>query len=231
MRFSVHPLFFVVVGFSLLFGLGAFVIALVIVVLVHELSHLLVAAHYGVRAEKLRLLPFGAELQIDSSNLEKREKIIIYLAGPIGNIVFALIASGFLWLTPQYFTFLEYVIIASFFPAVLNLLPIYPLDGGKILKLLGKSKFQFFVKMISNLAAVALLIIGIFVMFNPPLILFAATIILTVNFERRESNFISYERLFISALSLQTGEIHHQECSSRNQPEAEHKPRKGRVRN
>ena len=143
MKFRIHPLFYLTVLVSILLGMWVFLVALLIVVLVHELSHMLAASHYGAKPTMLRLLPFGAELEIDSENLTTKQMIVVYLAGPIGNVVFALMASGFLWLAPQYFSFVQYIVIASIFPAVLNLIPIYPLDGGKIVALRKREKISY----------------------------------------------------------------------------------------
>ena len=120
-----------------------------------------------------------------------------------------------LWITPQYFVFIEYIIVASVFPAVLNLLPIYPLDGGKIIAL--SSKGKNLAKWISNVSAILLLGIGVFLQFNPPLILFAVTILLTVNLEKKGSTYApTFETLMkrVTVSLPRTDGKSRQECST-----------------
>ena len=149
MKIVFHPLFIVAVVLALWAGLGFFVFAAVVAVLVHEASHAVAANHFGIRAKKLTLLPFGAQVDIDCAFLPRRQQILILLAGSFGNIIAIIIASSFLWIFPNLFTFLEMFIIANAIPALLNLLPVYPLDGWKILMALcgrknkRKGSFEF----------------------------------------------------------------------------------------
>ncbi|MCL2587751.1 MAG: site-2 protease family protein [Firmicutes bacterium] len=135
MKLSVSPWFLVVGALMWWVGEFPFFLALVVVVLVHEFSHIMVARHFGVRVERLRLLPFGAQIQIDVGFLTQRQRLLILLAGVGGNIVFALSLGLFLWLFPAVFLWIEPLIIANAIVVAMNLLPIWPLDGGKILGL------------------------------------------------------------------------------------------------
>ena len=149
MKVSFHPLFIIAVILALWAGFGFFVLAAVVAVLVHEAAHAIAANHFGIRAKKLTFLPFGAQVNIDCVFLPRRQQILILLAGSLGNIVAIIIASSFLWIFPSLFVFWEMFIIANAVPAVINLLPIYPLDGWKIImKLLRreprkKGSFEF----------------------------------------------------------------------------------------
>ena len=133
MKLSFHPLFILAIILALWAGLGFFVCAAVVAVLIHEASHAIVANHFGIRAKKLTLLPFGAQVDIDCAFLPRRQQTLILFAGSFGNIIAIIVASSFLWTFPNLFTFFEMFIIANAIPAVLNLLPIPPLDGWKIL--------------------------------------------------------------------------------------------------
>jgi len=190
MKIVFHPLFIVVLVVSFIFGFGLVAIALLTAVLVHEFSHALVAAYFGVRTERLRLLPFGAEICIDCAVLSTDKKVIILFAGSMGNILVAIALSSLLWLLPQFFLVIEILIIANAVPGILNLLPIYPLDGGKILYLiLQKKKWVVYW---SNAFFGGLLIASCIFFFNVALILLCVVMIININFDLKPTNYTTY---------------------------------------
>jgi len=190
MKVILHPLFVAVLVFSFVGGFGWIAVALLFAVLVHEFSHALVAQWLGVRADKLRLLPFGAEINIDCDFLSKDKKVLILLAGSIGNIVLAIVLSSLLWLFPRFFLTLEILIIANAVPGILNLLPIYPLDGGKILYLVtGKRKW---VVWWSNMFFGALFVVSCLFFFNVALLLMCVMMIVCINFELKATEYKTY---------------------------------------
>ena len=191
MKVIVHPLFVVVLVVAWWLGFGVFMLAVLGAIVVHELCHAWAARYFGVRAREIRLLPFGAEVSIDCRFLSTDKKILILLAGAFGNIVVAVVCGSLIWLFPNLFMFLEIVIIANFVPAILNLLPIYPLDGGKILSLVLRERTIRLVKVVTNVVlGVALFGLALFY-FNIPLLLFVVVMILTVNFELKRTCFES----------------------------------------
>ena len=191
MKVIIHPLFVVVLVIAFVMGFGVFMLAVLGAIVVHELCHMWAARYFGVRARELRLLPFGAEINIDCRFLSADKKILILLAGVAGNLVVAIICGSLIWLFPNLFMFLEIVIIANFVPAVFNLLPIYPLDGGKILSLILREKTMRRAKVATNVV-LGVLFIGLAILFfNIPLLLFVVVMILTVNFELKRTCFES----------------------------------------
>ena len=190
MKLSLHPLFIAVLVIAFLCGFGWIAVALLSAVLVHEFSHAVAAAHLGVRTDRLRLLPFGAEISIDSAFLPVDKKVRILLAGSVGNIVLAVCLSSLLWLFPPIFMVAEVLIIANAVPGVLNLMPIYPLDGGKILYLVtGKRKWVIW---LSNIFFGALFAASCLFFFNAPLLLMCAVMIININFELKPTNYATY---------------------------------------
>lgn len=141
------------------------------------------ANHFGIRAKKLTLLPFGAQVNIDCAFLPKRQQVLILLAGSAGNIAAVIFVSSFMWLFPAFFAFLGIFIGANMFTAILNLLPIYPLDSGKIIQVIGGNKTVRVLKIVSNVFFGILFAVGCFVWFNPALIILAICMIFTVNME------------------------------------------------
>ena len=131
-------------------GLRSFILMLLVIfaVLVHELAHVVVAARNGIRVRSVVLLPITGIALLDEQaqrGLDARREIRMALAGPIVNLVFAVFfATSILifrpqvhlfsspWLTP--FDLPRSLAWAQVFIAALNLLPAYPLDGGRILR-------------------------------------------------------------------------------------------------
>ena len=109
--------------------------------LVHELGHLLIGLLMGMKPEKIELMPFGVSIsfkikveeynkKIKKGNILEIKKIIVALAGPLTNFIIIIIANEF---NIDIFKTLM-IIYTNFILMIFNLLPIYPLDGGRILK-------------------------------------------------------------------------------------------------
>lgn len=96
---------------------------------VHELGHLFTGIFLGLKPRTLKIMPFGISIIFESYEEKRQIKVknfLIAIAGPLTNIVIAII-SNILNLETN-------IIYANILIAVFNLLPIYPLDGGRILK-------------------------------------------------------------------------------------------------
>ena len=105
----------------------------------HELGHIIVAKLFEMKVEKIEILPCGFSSSFflcDSSELSKTffmQKLIIAMAGPI--------VSFLLVLSAQYIDYMNFTIVtkqeivySNILILIFNLLPLYPLDGGRILK-------------------------------------------------------------------------------------------------
>jgi len=122
---------------------------LFLIVLIHEFSHSIVAKAFGFNVRKITLLPLGGAADVEIKENPKAE-IFIALAGPLFNILFAWICFVLLFsLTPNwkhylaifspkfsldFFGFLGWLIWINFILAIFNLLPAFPMDGGRILR-------------------------------------------------------------------------------------------------
>ena len=107
----------------------------------HELGHLFAGLIVGMKPEKMELKPFGFSIsfklnpkdynrKIKQANMLEIKKIIVCLAGPVTNVIIILIT---MYLKFNIFERLM-IIYANLLLIFFNILPIYPLDGGRILK-------------------------------------------------------------------------------------------------
>ncbi len=120
-------------------------------VLLHELGHALLAKRFGVKAREIVLLPIGGVARLDRMPTEPREELLITIAGPSVNVAIAAVlyillrASGALpsglgdvadLESPKtgYQIFLQQLLAINVFMAVFNLIPAFPMDGGRIFR-------------------------------------------------------------------------------------------------
>ena len=145
---------------------------LMLFALIHELGHLLAGILVGMQPEKLELMPFGVAIsfkikpeeynkKIKKGNQLEIKKILVALAGPITNFIVIVIILN---LNIELFKALT-IIYTNFLIVIFNLLPIYPLDGGRILKgilhiNIGKQKAEKYINIISKITVTILTIIA-----------------------------------------------------------------------
>lgn len=109
--------------------------------LLHEFGHLIVGLLCGMKPDKLSIMPFGISIsfkikpeeynkKIKEGNSIEIKKIIVALAGPITNLIFILIVNNININIVKGIM----IIYTNLLIMIFNLLPIYPLDGGRILK-------------------------------------------------------------------------------------------------
>ena len=121
---------------------------LMLFALIHELGHLITGLVLGLKIEEISLIPVGFSIKfkteikdynqkIKKANLVSLKKMIIAIAGPVTNLIIIGIVAIYYKLT-QMTTILkipiDLIIYSNILIFIFNLLPIYPLDGGRILK-------------------------------------------------------------------------------------------------
>lgn len=132
LKWYVSPLLIIMV--IALVALGYFydcVIYFVTIVL-HELAHAEVSIRLGYTLDKFVLMPYGAALKGEFEGVAAKDEIIIALAGPLFNCAVAVVCVALWWILPQTYVFTDRLAYANIFTAVFNLLPVFPLDGGRI---------------------------------------------------------------------------------------------------
>ena len=105
-------------------------ILIFIAVLIHELCHSLVAKRFGAKVRGIILFIFGGIALIEDLPKEPKKEFLIAIAGPMSNFVIAFICYLLMPLS-QLFYILAYFNVLL---AVFNLLPAFPMDGGRILR-------------------------------------------------------------------------------------------------
>lgn len=125
--------------------LGIFVAATLACVLLHELGHAAAARWAGVRVHDIVLLPVGGAARLGSLPARPWQEAAVAFAGPLVNLAIAALLAPALWIWPRYewvpipnnYDLGSMLVSLALFNAVVfafNLLPAFPLDGGRLLR-------------------------------------------------------------------------------------------------
>ena len=134
--FKLHPLFLAVGAWYCLKGDLFLFLLSALVAIQHECAHAFAAAKLGYSLNKIVLMPFGAIIDGDLKNLALKDEIFVAICGPLCNLLTALFFGALWWFAPTMYAFTDTAFYSSLSIAFVNLLPAYPLDGGRILKCL-----------------------------------------------------------------------------------------------
>lgn len=171
-----------------------FVVAVFATVVLHEFGHALTARRYGIKTRDITLLPIGGVARLERMPREPKQELLVTLAGPAVNVVIAGVL--YVWLS---FTggmpalqdtaslgagFLERTFVARLLAVnvwlvIFNLIPAFPMDGGRMLRALLAMRSRDYAQAtetaarVGRLFALAFGIIGLFVIGNPFLVLIA----------------------------------------------------------
>ena len=107
------------------------VIAVFISILIHELSHAYVADRLGWMVSGIKIDLFTGSAAIDT-NIHEKDSIPVVAAGPLSNLALAIV-SIFIGVFFPY-NFLVTMVVVNILLFLFNILPIYPMDGGRILR-------------------------------------------------------------------------------------------------
>ncbi len=144
-------------------------LATYVVMLIHELSHLIAALICREKVKRIFIMPYGFELRINMPQM--KNELFISAAGPF----FSLFLSIFFLIITQ-----KNFFCTNFFLFLINIFPAVPLDGGRILKLVlwnccGAVKGNVYIRRISTVISVCFFLIGILLM-NLWLVMVSVTI-------------------------------------------------------
>ena len=131
-KFKIRPSFWLFLALSLYFRRGFFALTYTLSVVLHEFAHYVVACKLFYRCQEIQVGIFGAVLYGDLDNVTPTDRIKIALAGPIANLVLAILCLATWWMWPESYVFTQPFFQANVSMACVNLLPFYPLDGGRV---------------------------------------------------------------------------------------------------
>ena len=130
--FNIHPLTIISLLITLMTGYFKETFIIMTIILIHELGHIIASLIFKWKIEKIVVLPFGAITFFNILiNVPLIEEFIVAIMGPIFQIIFTLVLNN------KTISFYSYIIL------IINLFPIYPLDGSKILYVLINKIFSF----------------------------------------------------------------------------------------
>ena len=171
--------------------LGLFVLALFVCVILHEFGHALTARRYGVGTRDITILPIGGIARLDRMPENPFQEFMVAIAGPLVNVAIALVLSGvyvisagangadlqnlmysvFVRDLPEVDSLFEFFLVGMIalntVLAVFNMLPAFPMDGGRVLRALlsirlGRPMATRIAAYLGQFLAVALAIYGLY---------------------------------------------------------------------
>jgi stage IV sporulation protein FB len=161
-------------------------ILLFLCVLAHEFGHVFAARAFGVQTPDVTLLPIGGVARLERIPEEPGQEFVIAIAGPLVNVAIALALMAFAGadmstrhlaaVESSHVSMLDRLASVNLFLALFNLIPAFPMDGGRILRSLLALKLGFaratsVAATIGQLFAFALGFLGLF---GNPLLIFIA---------------------------------------------------------
>lgn len=185
-----------------------FILCIFVTVLLHELGHALAAKNYNIKTKDITLLPIGGLARLERLPEKPSEELIVAFAGPLVNITLAFITGIFITIpdtSEQLMAelsngvnannfFLNFFLV-NFWLALFNLIPAFPMDGGRILRALLSFRLQRHVATrisarIGQLLAMGFIIFGFF---TSPILVFIGIFVIIgaqVEADYTESKFI-----------------------------------------
>ncbi len=132
--FRLHPCFLLVGAWYCIKGELFLFLTSCLVAVQHECAHAFAAAKLGYKLNKIVLMPFGAMIDGDLRGISFKDEITIALCGPLCNLFTAAFFASIWWFSPNTYAFTDVACYTSLAIALINFLPAYPLDGGRILR-------------------------------------------------------------------------------------------------
>jgi Zn-dependent protease/predicted transcriptional regulator len=141
---NLHVTFLLLIGFLALTGFATtrnagavagnigFLLALFLCVLLHEFGHALAARRYGIPTKDITLWPIGGVARLERMPTDPKQELVVALAGPAVNVAIAIALLPIIAVSDA--AFFERLFTTNLFLVAFNMIPAFPMDGGRVLR-------------------------------------------------------------------------------------------------
>ena len=163
-----------------------FILTVFMCVVLHEFGHAMMARRYGIKTRDIILLPIGGVARLEKLPTNPIQEMWVALAGPAVNVVIAFALFVYLKVTAsleplQTLTittgpFLERILAVNIFMLVFNMIPAFPMDGGRVLRALLATRQEYgrATQIAATIGQGIAVLFGFVGMFYNPFLLFVA---------------------------------------------------------
>ncbi len=208
-KFAFHPISIILLIW-LFIVLGPIIaVNYVFAIVIHELGHYFSAKRLGYKLSKFSLSPYGVSLSYYQQNLQIDDEVKIAIAGPLANFASILCVLALWWVFPSTYFFSGSFVYISSLLALLNLIPAYPLDGGRLFiclvsKFFDEKKAKHITIMVNVFVSIIFMVlffVFLFINFNASYLIFAVFMVGGILDLKRSS---CYEKLGVFNKALKS---------------------------